>query len=802
MKRQLLFTILLQVMSMPCALAQSALNREAFDLDEVTLTGGEMLRGMTLNDSVLLAYDADRLLQPFQREAGIRETGKPFVNWCNPKTGLDGHVGGHYVSALAISTAACHDKAERKRLRQRYDYMIGELAKCQQAWQADPVMRGYVGAVPQSKAMFTGLYNADFSVFNGGWVPWYNVHKIYAGLRDGWVYLHDKRAYRMFVALCDWGVRITDRLTDQQMQDMLGKEYGGMNEVYADAYALTGQEKYLRTARRFSQEVLAGAMAAHNESWLNNKHANTQIPKVIGFERIAQLDGDERYRQASLFFWESVAGHRSVAFGGNSVNEHFLAPQSHEKYIFDREGPETCNTYNMLKLSRCLFDDTHQSRYADFYERALFNHIRSAQHPRHGGYVYFTSARPRHYRVYSQVNQAMWCCVGTGMEDHGKYGEFIYSHRGDDSLFVNLFVPSRLDWRAQRTSVTQDTRFPYSQQSAITVSVRRPRTFTILVRRPAWCGGFGVAVNGQPADVTEANGYVAIRRQWRNGDRVTVSLPMNIHVEPLSHYEDYVALMYGPILLGAKTGTEHLDGLLAGEDRMGHNASGPYLSLTEAPILVGDRSQLPSMIEPVCPDSLTFRIRQDCYNVSRFAGLVLQPFSTIHDARYMIYWWQMPTASYRQMMAARAEEERRTVALDHRTIDYVAPGQQQSESDHFLQGERSRTGNYQNEFFRTTKGIGWFSYQMSTHGETDSVSLMLRYWGDERGSRTFHILVDGEEIATTTAANRWNWRAFVEEEYPIPARLLQGKRSITVRFQPEHRHAVGSIYYVRLLRRQ
>ena len=248
----------------------------------------------------------------------------------------------------------------------------------------------------------------------------------------------------MLVALADWCDALVAKLSDEQMQEMLGAEHGGMNEVLADVYALTGDRKYLALAQRFSHRALLEPL----------RGTRTRSPactptrrsrRSIGYERIAELGGDAGGREAAAFFWDTVVHRRTVAFGGNSVREHFNPPDDFASMIESREGPETCNTYNMLRLTEQLFRGKPPAEYADYYERALFNHILSTQHPEHGGYVYFTPIRPRHYRVYSQPNECFWCCVGTGMENHGKYGRFIYAHRGDE-LFVNLFIASELKW--------------------------------------------------------------------------------------------------------------------------------------------------------------------------------------------------------------------------------------------------------------------------------------------------------------------------------------------------------------------
>src|SRR5574344_1138935 len=433
--------------------AQDKLYINTFALSDVELLDGPFKHAQDLNVEVLLQYDVDRLLAPFFIQAGLEPKGELFPNWA----GLDGHMGGHYLSAIAIHYASTGNQECLKRI----EYMLSELKRCQDA-SGD----GYLGGVPDSKKIWSEVKNGNVDIIGKYWVPWYNVHKIYAGLRDAWLYAGSETAKQMFLKLCDWGISVTSGLSDEKMEQMLNTEFGGMNEVYADAYQMTGDKKYLETAKRFTHHQLFDSMLAGVDN-MDNKHANTQVPKVVGFSRVAEVAEDSDYQIASDYFWDRVVNHRSIAFGGNSRREHFPSVADNKSYVEEREGPESCNTHNMLKLTENLFRMNPKVKYADFYENALYNHILSTQHPEHGGYVYFTPARPAHYRVYSQPNEGMWCCVGTGMENHGKYGEFIYSHEVDD-LYVNLFIASKLQWKYKKVVLTQNTSFPDSENSKIT----------------------------------------------------------------------------------------------------------------------------------------------------------------------------------------------------------------------------------------------------------------------------------------------------------------------------------------------
>lgn len=772
--------------------AQDKLYPNTFPLNDVVLLDGPFKHARDLNIQVLLTYDVDRLLAGYRKEAGLPSKAKSYANW----EGLDGHVGGHYLSALAMNYAATKNAECGRRMR----YMISELKACQEANdKAHPGWgKGYVGAVPNSSNIWNTLQKGDFAAYRSAWVPWYNVHKMYAGLRDAWLYAGSNEAKDIFLKFCDWAVNITSALTDAQMQSMLDTEHGGMNEIFADAYQMTGDERYLTLAKRFSHRMLLDPMAKGIDN-LDNKHANTQVPKAIGFQRIGELSGDEKFKKAGAFFWQTVTANRSLAFGGNSRREFFPAAAAASDFVNDVEGPETCNTYNMLKLSEDLFRTHPAAGYVDFYERALYNHILSTQHPVHGGYVYFTPVRPRHYRVYSSPNEAMWCCVGSGMENHGKYSEFIYTH-SKDSLFLNLFVASTLNWKEKGLKLTQQTRFPYEEGTKLTITEGNGR-FQLVVRYPSWVAkdALKIMVNGKAVLYTaDPSSYVAINRLWKKGDVVQIALPMHHTIEHLPNLPEYIALMHGPVLLGAKTGTEGLKGLVADDSRWGHIASGQRLPLDQAPIIVEDNlTALSAKLKPVAGKPLTFTAS----NVTMVnpVKVVFEPFFSIHDARYMVYWMALNTGQYRSYLDSVAKLEKAKMELQKRTVDAVAPGEQQPEADHAMQQQQSNTGNHLDEFWRDARDKGFFSYQMATNGET-GLSLLVRYWGAEWGNRKFEIYIDDEKLVTEDNTGRWNQSKFQDVEYVIPDSMVKGKDRVRVKFQALPGNTAGAVYNLRLVR--
>ena len=785
------FTILLFICAATGINAQDKLYPNEFPLSQITLLEGPLKHARDLNIETLLKYDCDRLMAPYRKEAGLTPKAKCYPNW----DGLDGHVGGHYLTAMAINAATGNEEC-----RKRMEYIISEIAECAEAncknhpqWGV-----GYMGGMPNSQNIWNGFKDGDFRVYSGSWAPFYNLHKMYAGLRDAWLYCGNEQAKSLFLQFCNWAIHITSGLSDEQMERMLGNEHGGMNEVLADAYAITHEQKYLDCAKRFSHKRLFTPMSQRQDC-LDNMHANTQVPKVIGFERISELSGNEDYHVASSFFWDIVTGERSLAFGGNSRREHFPAKDACMDFINDIDGPESCNTNNMLKLTEDLHRRNPEARYADYYELATFNHILSTQHPEHGGYVYFTPARPRHYRNYSAPNEAMWCCVGTGMENHGKYGQFIYTHVGD-ALFVNLYAASQLDWKERGITLRQETAFPYSENSTITIAEGKG-TFNLMVRYPGWVhpGEFKVSVNGKPADIiTGPSSYVSINRKWKKGDVVNINFPMHSSLRYLPNEPQYVALMHGPILLGMKTGTESMASLIADDSRFGQYAGGPKQPIDKAPILINnDIASIPSQLTPVPGKPLHFTLSTRTEN--KIEG-ELQPFFEIHDSRYMIYWLALTEGSYKQYIDNIAKQEQERQALEASTVDKVQPGEQQPETDHQMETDESYTGNTNNVFYRDARNGHYFSYLMQTDGLTN-LKLRLKYWGvGEWKSHEFDIYIDDVLLRSINNTGKYRISEFKAETYDIPATLLQDKKQVRVKFVAKPNKQIGEIYEVRLIK--
>ncbi|MFD2935139.1 glycoside hydrolase family 127 protein [Spirosoma flavum] len=663
---------------------------QPFALQEVRLAGGPFKNAQDVDLKYILALNPDKLLAPYLIDAGLPVKAPRYGNW--ESSGLDGHIGGHYLSALAMM----HASTGNAELKKRLDYMVAELARCQ-AKNGN----GYVGGIPQGKVFWERIHKGDIdgSSFglNNTWVPLYNIHKLFAGLRDAYEYAGNKQAKQVLIGLGDWFIELIKPLSDEQIQQVLRTEHGGLNETFADLYILTNDKKYLETAQQISHRALLNPLIDKQDK-LTGLHANTQIPKVIGFEKIATLTGKADWSEAAMFFWQNVAQTRSVAFGGNSVREHFNPTTDFSQLLRSNQGPETCNSFNMLRLSKALFLDKNDVSYLDYYERTLYNHILSSQHPEKGGFVYFTPIRPNHYRVYSQPETSMWCCVGSGLENHTKYGELIYSHSEKD-LFVNLFVPSTVNWTTNKIRLTQRTEFPYQNESELIVELTKPQEFSLHIRYPKWAKDLEVLVNGKTHPVDgKPSSYVAISRKWKSGDKVTVRFATTTYLEQLPDGSNWAAFVHGPIVLAAKTSTADLKGLFADDSRMGHETKGKLYPLTNAYALVGDPATYLSQIKPI--DKLRFSLDT----------LTLQPFYEVHDARYQMYFQTFSKASFDEQQVRLKLQEAEAIALEANTVDNVNCGEQQPEVDHAYKGEKSDAGYDDDLFWRRTRG--YISYQL------------------------------------------------------------------------------------------
>ncbi|MFO1476739.1 MAG: glycoside hydrolase family 127 protein [Verrucomicrobiota bacterium] len=589
---------------------------QPFDPAAVRLLDGPFRDALLRDKAYVLSLDPDRLLYNFRVTAGLPTSAEPLDGWEKPDCELRGHSVGHYLSACALLYAATGDPE----LKKRAVYVVAQLDKCQAAMTSKGYGRGYLSAYPES--LFDRV-DRNQPV----WAPYYTLHKIMAGLLDVYQYCDDREALAVLKRMAEWLRRRVDKLSTEQMQAALSNEHGGMNEVLANLYAVTGNRDYAVLARAFNHEAVLGPLAA-GEDKLDGLHANTQIPKIIGAARQYELSADPRFRDIATNFWRYVALNRSFVIGGHSDKEHFFPTNEFSKHL-SPETAETCNTYNMLKLTRHLFAWDPSAGYMDFYERGLYNHILASQDPDSGMMTYLVAMQSGCFKTYSTPLQSFWCCVGTGMENPGRYSEALYAHSADE-LFVNLFVASTVRWKQKGVNLRQETQFPDADTSVLAFECLAPTRFVLQVRHPAWAQTLSVRVNGTELLSTNPGSYFAVDRTWRTGDRVQLTFPMQLRLESLPGDPSQVAILYGPVVLAGELGTSNLppNGQITR-----HQTDFVKLPVPPVPPFRGAADQLLAAVRPAgSPLKFSLRLAPDGPEIP------LAPFFRVHHERYAIYW--------------------------------------------------------------------------------------------------------------------------------------------------------------------
>ena len=590
---------------------------ETFDLRDLQLLDSPFKTAMELNSRFLLSLEPDRFLCYFRTNAGLPPKAAAYGGWEAPNTGA-GRCLGHYLSALSLQFRATGDP----QIKQRIDYIVDELALCQ---QPDGLLTAQSGV----KEAFDELAHGNGAALRHSRVPWYIQHKMFAGLRDAYSLAGNEKAKTVLIRMADWAVQVTHALNDEQFQIMLDQEHGGMREVLADIYAMTGNTQYLDLANRFAHTKILSPLESGQDQ-LAGLHANTQIPKLVGSARIYELTGDPKERRAAEFFWDSVVNHHTYAIGGDSDAEHFDPPDQLAQHLTP-VACETCNTYNMLKLTRHLFSWNPQVKYADFYERALYNQLLASPHPGDGMFTYYISLKPGHFRTYSTPTNSFWCCVGTGMENHTQYGNSIYFHDAD-TLFVLLFIPSKLSWPEIHLTVTQNTSYPEKKTTTLTLACPHPVALAFDIRYPTWSKpGLEIKVNNKPIKTSAHPGQFArISRRWQNGDKIEVKIPITLRTEPLPDDPTKVAIFFGPLLLGGQHRTNSLPPTLETPTPTQYtpipDPPTPTLAIRQKPI--------DQWLKPLPNNPLTFRTQ----GVTHPKDITLIPFFRQTDERYTVYW--------------------------------------------------------------------------------------------------------------------------------------------------------------------
>ena len=751
-----------------------------FPLKAVRLTGGPLREAQEVDRAYLLKLNPDAMLHYLRRNAGLKPKADHYGGWDSNGSGIYGH----YLSAICAMSAATGDPELLRRVR----YMVDEIDQCQRGF-GDGGLYGFRGDINWFRRLREGdpIYPPIVNA-------WYVTHKAMAGLRDAYFLTHDEQAKMVFLRMCDWAIDVSSNVTDEQWQHVLASEHGAPQEELADAYAITGDKKYLAAAEHFTHRAIFDPLLRGDTQALDGKHANTQLQKFVGYERVYEVGGGRDFLTASANFWRSVAGERSWSTGANSQWERFFPTDHWREEIDERCGPETCNTYNALKLTKQLYELKPDAAKIDFYERAMFNSILPSQDLKRGGFVYYTSMRPGHYRTFSTDFDDFWCCVGTGMENHGKYGEMIYAHGGSRDLYVNLFVPSTLDWKEEGLKLTQETPFPDEGRSTLTLTLARPTALALKVRYPDWveAGAMRITVNGRPVPLGGAKPgeYVTVDREWRDADTVRLTMPMRLSTEMLPGTSDYVSVRYGPIVLSAPMGTGPLT---PADFKPGKNLARKVMPESDAPTMIGTRADVLAEVKSVAGEPLTFTTGA----LTKPGPATLVPHWRVGEQRYAIYFRLASAAEYEQIDQQRRRDQAAAKALEDRTVDQVQVGAQQSEADHHIELRDSGTGGAPPGMDHWRDAKGFFSYEVKVEPRGKQ-AVRCVYWGGD-GGRTFDVLVDGHAIATQrlTAARPG---AYFAEEYAIPAALLAGKQRVRVRFEPKPNSTAGGLFDVRVVR--
>ncbi|PMC35653.1 glycosyl hydrolase [Bacillus sp. UMB0899] len=756
-------------------------------MTDVKLLNGIFKDSQEIGKDYLLFLNVDRLVASCYDAASLTPKQPRYGGW--ETKGISGHSIGHWLSAASTMYAVTGDG----KLKEKLDYAIEELAYVQ-SFDKD----GYVSGFPRDcyDKVFAG---GDFEVSNfslgDSWVPWYSIHKIYAGLMDAYQLAQSEKALEVVIKLADWAKKGTDHLTDEEFQRMLICEHGGMNEAMADLYLITGNRDYLDLAIRFCQKAILDPLAKGIDE-LEGKHANTQIPKVIGAAKLYEITGETYYRDAAIFFWDQVTKHRSYVIGGNSRDEHFGIEDSERLGV---TTTETCNTYNMMKLTEHLFKWTHKAEYMDYYEKALYNHILASQDPDSGMKTYFVSTQPGHFKVYCSAEDSFWCCTGTGMENPARYTRSIY-HQENNDLFVNLFIASEITLDNNTIKLKQETEFPESANTTLTILEATDEPLTVHIRVPYWVSGeVKAVVNGEETfKGTSDEGYLSISRSWNANDTIEISLPMELHTYRAKDEATKVAFMYGPIVLAGALGRDNFPETDILEDHLKLN-NHPLINVAT---LVTAESDIKKWIKPVEGSALMFET--EAIGQPGNIKLTLIPFYALHHQRYTLYWNLMDEAAYENFLT---EEKSEAEKLESITVDYIQPGEQQPEVEHSINMENSFSGytNLVHKGWRDCRDNGFFSYEMAVEPEKE-MYLHVTYFGGDRNihldgkhyERDFQLLVNGTEIGKQKLKGNMPDHLF-DVTYEIPFSLTEGKDKIEVRFTSSEGKIAGGVYGVRII---
>lgn len=741
----------------------------AFELSDVKILDGPFKNAMEKDAAYLLSIDPNRLLHRFYANAGLPVKGDVYGGW--ESEGLSGHTLGHYLSAISMAFVSTGNIE----FKNRAEYIVNELERCQLARKT-----GYIGAIPNEDSLFNKVAHGEIRSggfdLNGGWSPWYTVHKVMAGLADAYLYANNEKALKVVCGMADWTGTIVNNLTEEQRLKMLNCEYGGMNDVLVIIYELTGNKKYLDLSYKFNDEFVMGKLAQKIDP-MPGKHSNTNVPKAIGSIRRYEFTKSKEDSTIGAFFWNTMVHHHSYVIGGNSSYEYCGEADKLNDRLSDNTC-ETCNTYNMLKLTKHLFCLNPSREFADYYERALYNHILASQNPTDGMMCYFVPLRMGTQKQFSDQFNTFTCCVGSGMENHVKYAESIYFKSVDGGLYVNLFIPSELNWKSKDIKIRQETNFPESDRMKLIVSAKTASKFPFYIRNPQWATkGVTIIINGKEIKPSkDASGYWVINRTWKNNDQIELTIPMTIHTECMPDNPNRIAFLYGPVVLAAQLGKDIPDPVFG------------------TPVMLTDDRIVSNWVKPEGNEPLSFQTQ----GIGKPADIHLKPFYKTYDQHYSVYFDYFTNADWDARKAEYEADKKRQKDIEESTIDNFRIGEMQPERDHNLKAsEQSYVDEALGRTGREARPGNYFSFDMKVM-QGVSNNLLLTYIGDDK-DRKFDILVDGTKIATV------EWKGgktgkFYDEEYPIPAELIKDKTKVTIQIEANQSRTAGRVFGCRVLK--
>ena len=753
-------------------------------LTAVRLTGGPLKKAQDLDAAYLLGLEPDRMLAFYRKRAGLPQKADGYTGWDADGRQLTGHIAGHHLSAVSLMYSATGDA----RFKQRADYIVSEIKACQDA-NGD----GFAGALPGVKEAFAEVSKGNIKAanfdLNGLWSPWYTLHKTFAGLRDAYRHTGNQTALDIAVGFGGWAEKYLAPMDDATIQRMLACEFGGMNEMMADLYADTGDKRWLELSYKFEHKAVLDPLKRGDDP-LSSLHGNTQVPKLVGSASRYGYTGNKDDLTAATVFWDRVVNHHTFATGGHGKDEYFREPDKLGN-ITEGRTAETCNVYNMLKLTRKLFALQPDVRYADFHERALFNHILGSMDSDDGATCYMVPVGSGVRREYADMHRSFTCCVGTGMESHALHGLGLYFETGD-KLFVNIYAPSTAVWEAAGVKLSMETSFPEGDTAALTLDLRAPRSFTIAFRRPSWTGdGFEARVNDKTVAQRLQSGYVEITRTWMPGDEITLALPKSLKLERLKDNPNKAAVLWGPLVLAGDLGAAPRRGDDGDGDGVRAAAPEPVALVTARPVT--------DWLKPVAGKPGVFKAAGIARTVSTGSPIDVEfsPFFSMHRRTYAAYWEVLTPAQLTARGRELTAERERTKALDAATIASVTIGDRESEKSFNQQGVETSVIRTDGRSGR--RAIRWFSYDVPVNGQT-MVTLVATYNSDQRRPRSFDVLIDGQKVASESQPQS-SVSKFYEKEYVVPAELMRHKEKLTVRFEATNGLEVTPVFGVRLINR-